>query len=94
MSTQIANQIKLITEPVLPKNSKIGLFGSRIKGNPSKFSDVDIAISNSSKIPCHTLELIREALEKSNLPFKVDLVDVNQTSKFFRKKIEEEIIWL
>lgn len=94
MSSQIANQIKLITQPVLPKDAKIGLFGSRVKGNPSKFSDVDVAISNSSKIPGHSLELIRETLEKSDFPFKVDVIDLNQTSKFFRGKVEKEVVWL
>lgn len=94
MSSQIANQIKSITQSVLPTDTKIGMFGSRVQGTPSKFSDVDIAISSPSAIAGHTLELIRESFEKSNFPFKVDVIDLSQTSKFFREKVERETTWL
>lgn len=94
MSLDLQKQIKTIASSVLPTGFKLGLFGSRVKGLPSKFSDVDLAVAGKQKIPGHILENVREAMEKSRLPYRVDVVDLNNLSETFRKNVLKEIVWL
>ena len=38
--------------------------------------------------------LLRETVENSNIPYKVDVVDLSQTSREFREKaLTEGIVW-
>lgn len=94
MSSLLQKQIKNMAFSVLPADSKIGFFGSRVKGSPSKFSDVDLVVLGKTKFPGHVLELVREKMEKSLLPYRVDVVDLNSVSENFRKNIINEIVWL
>lgn len=94
MDPDLRKQIKTIASPVLPTGFKLGLFGSRIKGTPSRFSDVDLAIAGEKKMPGHILENVREAMEKSRLPYCVDVVDLNSLPETFRQNVLREIVWL
>lgn len=94
MGLDLQKQIKTIAFSVLPTGFKLGLFGSRVKGSPSKFSDVDLAVAGEQKISGHVLENIREAMEKSRLPYRVDVVDLNGLSETFRENVLKEIVWL
>ena len=52
--------------------AKAEIFGSRARGDYSKTSDLDIAVSLSRPV----LPALAEALENSLLPYKVDLIDL------------------
>ncbi|MBA7557063.1 hypothetical protein ES705_49793 [subsurface metagenome] len=40
------------------------------------------------------LILLREKMENSNMPYKVDIVDLSQTSREFKEKaLKEGILW-
>ena len=73
---------------------KLGMFGSRIVGRPAKFSDIDVAVMGESKIPGNILENLREAFENSNLPYRVDVVDLNSSSLQFKTQVLKEVVWL
>ena len=94
MKLDLQKQIKAVAFSVLPTGFKLGLFGSRVKGTPSKFSDVDLAIMGEKKAPGHVLESVREAMEKSHLSYSVDVVDLNSLSGTFRENVLKEIVWL
>lgn len=94
MSLDLQKQIKTVAFSVLPTGFKLGLFGSRVRGTPSKFSDIDLAVSGGQKTPGHLLENVREAMEKSRLPYRVDVVDLNGLSGTFRENVLKEIVWL
>lgn len=94
MDLSLQKQIKDLALSVLPADSKIGVFGSRIKGAPSKFSDVDLVVLGKTRLQGHVLELIREKMENSSLPYRVDVVDLNSVSNDFRKNALNEIVWL
>ena len=86
--------VKQILKKVLGENSDIivFVFGSRIKGNAEKFSDLDLAIfKEGENVPKLVAELLYE-FEESDLPFKVDVVDLNETSENFRKAIEKDLV--
>lgn len=73
---------------------KIVLFGSRARGDYVKSSDIDIGILPRDKINKKKLVLLREKVENSNVPYKVDVVDLSQASKEFTEKaLREGIIW-
>ena len=71
---------------------RIYLFGSRARGDTTPYSDVDVAID--APAPLHgRLSRIRWELEASNLPFKVDLVDLSEAA-YLKKIVEKEgVAW-
>ena len=78
------------------KNSevKIVLFGSRARGDYTKTSDIDIGILPKGEMNRKELILLREKVENSNIPYKVDVVSLSQTSKEFTEKaLKEGILW-
>ena len=79
----------------LPKG-RVLVFGSRVRGDFKKYSDLDIALSltDHSKIKLSDLSLIEEQLSNSNLPFKVDIIDFNAVDSTFQELIQKNsIIW-
>lgn len=68
------------------------VFGSRAKGNPKPFSDIDLCFKE--EIAVRDLLAIEEALEESDLPFTVDLVDWNKCSVQFQKMIQNDLVKL
>jgi type I restriction enzyme S subunit len=68
-----------------PKEYQVFIFGSRATGKSKKFSDFDIGIWGKKPIPSHLVALIEEALEDSDLPYKVDIVDFSLLPTKFRK---------
>ena len=76
------------------KKVKVYLFGSRAKGKATERSDIDLGFLSGQDIS-YELSLLDYFLENSNLPYKVDLVDLNKVSEEFRKKvIKEGILWI
>ena len=86
MSRKVELEIKKIIFQFLdPKKYKVFIFGSRAKGKARKYSDYDIGILGKRPLPSYLKVLIEEALEESNLPFKVDIVDFSNVSEDFKK---------
>ncbi len=71
------------------------LFGSRARGDYLKTSDIDLGILPQGELDERKLILLREKLENSNIPYKVDVVDFSKVSKEFAEKALEEgvVIW-
>ncbi len=70
----------------LPEGRVIA-FGSRVKGNAQRFSDLDLALEAAAPVPFKTLALIDQDLSDSDLPMKVDVVDMNSVSPSFKERI-------
>jgi len=69
------------------------LFGSRATGTHTPISDFDIAVEAAEDVS-RELSVAREKLELSNIPFKVDLVDLHDTSEVFSRRVHREGILL
>ncbi|MCD5396109.1 MAG: nucleotidyltransferase domain-containing protein, partial [Candidatus Pacebacteria bacterium] len=54
-----------------PKEYEVFIFGSRATKKAKKFSDYDIGVFGKKPLSGKQLTLIEEALEESDLPFKV-----------------------
>lgn len=69
------------------------LFGSRAKDTFQSFSDYDIGLIGGG-IDHKKLSKLRDHLSESNIPFNVDLVDMNKADLSFKKIAMEHIeIW-
>jgi uncharacterized protein len=63
--------VKTLFSRYLP-NTRVWVYGSRISGNSNENSDLDLVVFSSDKQRAGLAEL-RENLEESSLPFRVDL---------------------
>ena len=76
---------KIIFRFIDPREYKVFIFGSRVTGQAQKFSDYDIGIQGKKMVPGYILAMAEEALEESDIPYKVDLVDLSLVSPQFRE---------
>jgi len=94
----ISDPQKKIVLEILKKNfpeSVFFIFGSRAtQKNLKPFSDLDIAIQGAKKINPDALNQAQEDFSLSNLPFKVDLIDIDSISDKFRQSIISDFIRL
>ena len=64
-------------------------FGSRVRGNAGKSSDLDLAVMTERPLDTLRKADLREAFSESDLSFKVDLTDWAGISEDFKKIISE-----
>ena len=73
---------------------RVWAFGSRATGRRMRrFSDLDLAVGGE-ELTLELLDTLRQALDESRLPFKVDIVDLATVSAEFRARIEPEMVLL
>jgi len=73
---------------------KIVLFGSRARGDFVNTSDVDVGIIPGEKFDRRKLTLLREYIDKLNIPFKVEIVDLSMVSEDFKQTtLKEAVVW-
>ena len=78
------------------ENAKIFIFGSRARGENYPASDIDVGIlpESDDRDIRFKISLLREKFENSNIPQKVDVVNLNEVSDDFKKEIwKEAILW-
>lgn len=68
---------------------EVRAFGSRVRGAARSYSDLDLAIVSSEKLPFKKLAALRIAFEESDLPFRVDVLDWHSVSPEFKQVIEQ-----
>jgi predicted nucleotidyltransferase len=95
MKDKYINKARDIVLDFIDKDTvTVFLFGSRTDENFSYGSDIDIGFLSSNKLDDKLFIKINEALEKSIIPYHIDLVDFNSANNNFKeialKKIE---IW-
>ena len=79
---------------VLFPEAKIYLFGSRARGTASAFSDIDIALDTKTIIDRLRMSEAIAMLNESNIPYKIDVVDVYEVPEAMRSQIYKEgILW-
>lgn len=68
-------------------NSEIRVFGSRYNGTSKKYSDLDIAIVSDKELDWELISDIKESFQDSDITFRVDVLDWNNTEDYFKKII-------
>ena len=75
-------------------NVVVFLFGSRASGKASERADIDIGLWAESKLPRRLYHEIRNAVDESIIPYKVDIVDFTRTDPEFTSIATKDIeIW-
>ncbi len=84
----------LVTDFLKDEKVTILIFGSRARKENLPFSDVDIGIIPHGRLNDIKLALLREKIEDSSIPYKVDIVNLSEVSQDFRKQVlKDAIIW-
>ena len=76
----------------LPAEVKVWVFGSRADWTTRDSSDLDLALEGDSTLDYDTIMKLEMAFEVSSLPYKVDVIDLDQVSDSFRRIIEAQKI--
>ena len=84
--------VKDILRKILNKNNvKVYAFGSRVKGKAKKFSDLDLAIDKNGEKDSALIRQLIDEFKESDLPFKVDVIDLNDISESFYDIIRADL---
>ena len=68
---------------------RVWLFGSYAQGTVSRHSDIDIAVEAIGPVDRARLSDLIEALEDSNIPYYVDVVEVPAADTDYRAELEK-----
>lgn len=70
------------------------LFGSRARGTGRRASDVDVAVEPVEPLPLGVLAELREALDESTVPYRVEIVDLSAADEAFCARVKREgVLW-
>lgn len=84
--------LQSIVEKHLP-NATVWAYGSRVKGTSRPTSDLDLVVFTPPD-RARDVSQLREALEESSFPFRVDLFVWDDIPESFRPTIEQDHITL
>lgn len=82
-------QHKIISDIIAQSFFEVLAFGSRVTGTAQPTSDLDLGYYGPQKFS--TTDAIEQAFEESDLPFKVDLIDLNAVSQNFLTHIKDDL---
>lgn len=86
-------EIRAIVHRYLPDSSyRAFIFGSRATGTSLPFSDIDVGITGKKELGGVQMADLQEALEESDLPYRVDVVDFSRVSDRFKQMALQKII--
>lgn len=90
------DHLKIVLEilnRVIP-DREVWAFGSRVTGNATETSDLDMAVIGETPLEFETLAALRDAFSESRIPYKVDVVDWATISETFREIIRKDKVVL
>ncbi len=68
------------------------IFGSRAGGHPHKFSDIDLGFIGKKPLPDNVHTRLWDALDESDLPYVVDIVDLSTAQSEFKHVAEQTMV--
>lgn len=72
-------------------NAEVFMFGSRVRGTARANSDIDLAVSSAEDLSA-VIGRLNLDFEDSNIPYKVDIVDLGQINDSFKAAIEKDLV--
>ena len=78
----------------LPAGFKVWVFGSRANWTTKDSSDLDLAVEGTDTLDHKAMVRLEVAFEESDLPYTVDVVDLNAVSPDFREIVEGQGVLL
>lgn len=90
-----SNDLKIVQQilaDALPKNAKVWVFGSRATWKTKRSSDLDLAIDAGRALTRNENSALADAFDESDLPYKVDVVDMHNVTNTFKAIIERQML--
>jgi uncharacterized protein len=87
-----ARILRDVLRELLPPQARAYVFGSRVHGGARRYSDLDLALEWIGPLGLDRLGAIAEALSESDIPYKVDIVDLATVDPLFRTRITADCI--
>jgi predicted nucleotidyltransferase len=84
--------VRAVLRQYLPSGARAFVFSSRANGTARRYSDLDLALEWRQPIGLDVVGEIAEALSESDLPYRVDIVDLATVEPAFRARIEADAI--
>ena len=93
-AADLAQITAILRRALTGKSCAVYLFGSRATGTAQPVSDFDLAVLANEDIS-RELSTARDMLEESNIPFKVDVVDLRLVAPAFRHAAQNQgvLLW-
>lgn len=86
--------VRNILRDRLPQSTHAWVFGSRATASARRYSDLDLAFEGEEPLSLDVLGDVAEALSESDLPYKVDVIDLRSVDPAFRAIIEPDMVAL
>lgn len=86
--------VRAVLRAHLPDGVRAYVFGSRAQGGARAYSDLDLAVDGNGPLGFDVTGRIAEDLSESDLPYKVDLLDLALTDASFRERIARDWVEL
>jgi predicted nucleotidyltransferase len=77
----------LVVKPLQNQGCKVFIFGSRARGDHKKFSDLDLLYESAKPLSLGKIGVIQSNIEESNLPIKVDLVNLEELANSYKENV-------
>jgi predicted nucleotidyltransferase len=93
IAAHAVDEVRRIVREVLGEGRvTIYLFGSWARGDASPTSDIDVAVEARVPLVPGSLARLRERLEESHVPYRVEVVDLDEVDAGFRRRILLEAV--
>jgi predicted nucleotidyltransferase len=79
---------------LLPEGAEAYVFGSRAFGTTKRASDLDLAIDAGRPMTATETLALADAFDESNLPYRVDMVDMQTVNASFKAIIDRDKVSL
>ena len=85
---------QIVLAEIGDSEATVYLFGSWARGNERRSSDIDVAVAWQGGATLDRFVRLREVLEESDIPYRVDVVDMSEAGVILTDKIcKEGILW-
>ena len=94
LTEDLAYARQIILRGLTNYRAEVYLYGSAARGQGRRTSDIDVAVWPLEPLPRGTLAAIRQEVEESNIPYPVELVNLQDADEVFRKRVlQEGVLW-
>jgi predicted nucleotidyltransferase len=85
LDVQVRDVLKKTVRTHLPNEAyRVFIFGSRATKASRKFSDIDLGIEGPVPLTSKQYIQLANALDETDIPYKIDLVDFSEVSEKFK----------
>lgn len=94
MDRDLGEVRRTVLSALRPYKAEVVLFGSWARGDRRRWSDIDVGVRAKRRIPELVLANLRERLEESCIPYRVEVVDLSTVGSTFLRNVRRDgIVW-